>query len=151
MDSAIRQSLAILEDEFQNGDGLDLHEHSLSDLYTSLCVLINQQFAPVPVLALMWRISEDNAEDICVMLSSMSLAKMPTQMLDGREQCGVNIHDLHLDFCRHNAGRSGVEKLWHRRLLNGHMTTDTSLNAGISMDEVDNIRGFNMLEYLPRQ
>lgn len=142
LDTAIRISLTTLEEEHQSSED-GTCSLSVDELYESLCILDNQQFAPVPVLARMWGISEQKAEDVCVMLSSMSLAKMSTQTLDAREQCGAHIHDLHLDFCRQNASRNCTEKKWHSRLLNGHM------EKKVSFGDVNDLHGFNLLQYAP--
>lgn len=90
MESAIRLSLAALAAlaaECEKAErGIELNEHSVSDLYSSLCVLENHQIAPVSVLSRMWSVSESNAQKVCILLSSMSLAKTSKQTLDGREQ-----------------------------------------------------------------
>lgn len=152
LDYAIPVSLAALEDEVQKSrNGLQLlTSFSVHDLYTSLCVLQNQQFAPVSVLARMWNVNESNAIDICTISSSMSLAKISKQVFDGWEQCGLHIHDLHLDFCRRSADRSGDKKNWHRRLLNGHMTRAFAVNETDAADDTDGLHGLNMLECTPR-
>lgn len=118
----------------------------MSELYTSLCVLENQQFVPVSVLARMWSRTEASAEDFCMSLSSMSLAKVSTQMLDERKQHAVNI-----DFGRENASRSREEQSWHRRLLVGHLANDTISSEAFSSDAADDLRGINILEYTPRE
>lgn len=151
LDSAIRVSLSVLEADFEKNSGHDAVDQSVSELYISLCVLKNQQFMPLPVLALMWNTSEAKTEEICLLFCSMSLAKISTKhRIDGREECGLFIHDLHLDYCGQNAARSGNGKEWHRRLLNNHMSRVVSLKETGTEDGVDVPLGLNMLEYTPR-
>lgn len=130
LDNAIRLSLTALAAECEKTGGgiLKTTEYSVSALYASLCVLENQQFAPLPVLSRMWNVPDATAEDICKMFSSMSLAKMSTRTVDGTERRGLHIHDLHLAYCRRIAAQSGVEREWHRRLLEGHMPRNDSID-----------------------
>lgn len=147
LENAIRQSLAALaEDREENGRRVHEDEYSLSELYASVCILENQQFAPVPVLARMWNMSEANAENVCASFSSMSWAKISTHVLDGRKQSVLNIHDLHLEYCRRNADQSGEEIVRHRRLLNGHMNLNSALNEVGDGDDPNGALGLNMLE-----
>lgn len=63
LENAIQLSLAALvaEDREKTARGLrDVTEYSFSELYTSLCILESQQFAPVPVLARMWNRTPEN-------------------------------------------------------------------------------------------
>lgn len=151
LENAIRLSLTALAEECDtNARGVhESTEYSLSELYISLCVLENQQCVPIAVLARMWQTSESIAEEICFQFSTMSLAKISPLMLDGREQCVLHIHDLHLEYCRRNASRSGDERVWHRRLLNGHMAATDVLNEAV--DYSDGSPGFRMLEYEARK
>lgn len=152
LDYAIPVSLAALEDEIQNSrSGLQpLTSFSVSELYTSLSVLQNLQFAPVSVLARMWDVSDVNAVDICTMFSYMSSAKISKEEFDGREQCGLHIHDLYLDFCRQNVDRSDGAQKWHRLLLDGHLTRPNAVNETVPIDDPDSPLDLNMLEYTPR-
>lgn len=112
LESAIRLSLAALAADWEKRESR-MHESasfSLSELYTSLCILVNQQFVPVSVLSRMWNVSETKAETICTIFASMSLAKISVQILDGHEQCGLLIHDLYLDYCCQTATHFGVER-----------------------------------------
>lgn len=135
-------------DTITNGKGLTT-AFTVDELHTSLSVMDNQQFAPVSVLARMWNLPNGHAKDIRMMFTSMSLAKASTQHLDGKEECGFYIHALHLDFSRRNACRSGHERVWHRRLLNGHIRPNGSWNQTGAEDAVGSF-GLNMLEYTPR-
>lgn len=143
LQSAIRLSLDALAADWESRE---LKKYSASDLYTSLCVLENQQFAPVPVLSRMWDVSEAKAETICTIFRSMSLTKISIQMLDGREQCGLLIHDLYLEYYHQKASHGGDERLWHRRSLDGHMTGSPSWTGSDSEDHLDCRLSLNMLE-----
>lgn len=151
LDSAIRLSLGTLAQKFEVDGKYEPTEFSVSDLYTSLCVMQNRQLAPISVLARMWGVSEGKAEDICIIFCSMSLARLSTEIVgDGREECGLYVHELHLDYCRHRATDSGKEKEWHRSLLDSHLLAgDSSDEAGASGD-VDGPLGLRMLDYTPR-
>lgn len=120
---AIRLSISSLAAEWESRE---LAEYSESELYTSLSVVENQQLTPVSVLSRMWNVSETKAETICADFSMMSLTKISVLLLGDGEQCGLLIHDLHLEYCRQNATRGGDGRLWHRRLLDGLMTADVS-------------------------
>lgn len=80
----------------------------------------------------------------------MSLAKTWTQIFDGREQSGLHIHDLYLEYCRRSADRRGEKKERRRRLLNGHMIRNASLTESDTGDDVEGPLGLKMLEYEPR-
>lgn len=118
LENAIGLSLVALAAKCEKiGSGIELEDYSINELYGSLCVLENQQFAPVPVLSRMWNISEANAQKLCILFSSMSLAKTSTPMLAGHEQSALHIHDLHLEYCRQSETQSEDRREWHRRLL----------------------------------
>lgn len=88
LDSAIRHSIGALTADWEKRESR-MNESaifSLNEMYTSFSILVNQQFVPVSVLSRMWNVSETKAETICSIFSSMSLAKISTRMLDGREQ-----------------------------------------------------------------
>lgn len=76
LEAAIRVSLSSLERDLGKGP------FSIAELYTSLCVLHNQQVTPVLVLARMWNVTEAVERNICVMFSSMSLARTSSQKLE---------------------------------------------------------------------
>lgn len=121
LDNAIRLSLTSLAAESEkSGGGVLKAQYSVSELYASLCVFEKQQFVPVSVLSRMWNVPDEAAKDICNMFSSMSLAGLSTGAVDGCEQCGLYIHELHLAYCKQIAAQSGVEREWHRRLLQRH-------------------------------
>lgn len=145
LDSAISLSLSSLEEEAE-ADGKGRHRYTFREMYTSLCVLRHQQFAPVPVLSRMWDTTESSALDICLKYSSISLAKMTTQVRkNGRKELGLHIHDLQLNYCRTSSKNTGTSTEWHRRLLEGHLPLD-----GIAVNEKCDTLGLNMLEYTPR-
>lgn len=81
LDAAIVLSLDAPETDFEKKRSHESATISLGENYMSSCVMEHQQFLPVSVLALMWNISEANAEDICLMFSFMSLANISTQMI----------------------------------------------------------------------
>lgn len=61
------------------------------------------------------------------------------------------IHDLHLECCRHRASETDVEKLWHRRLLSGHVSPSISLDeSNVLLSTSEEPLGLNMLHYVPR-
>ncbi len=103
LNAGILLSLEYLEAEFlslKSKTNLRV-EHSISDLYTSLCVLENQGWVSVSVLSRLWRVDEGVATDVVNLLCEMSLATLhwrrPTT---GRsEVAGIMLHDLQLDFC----------------------------------------------------
>lgn len=147
LDSAIRLSLATLKEKLKRGAG----DNRIHELYSSLCVFQNQQFVPVHVLSLVWNTTEVDTSKICSLFGSMSLTTLSTRTLeDGGEECGLQVHDLHLQYCCQTASGSGDEKEWHRRLLDGHIPPNTFLDEdGGSLE--DNVAlGLNMLEYEPR-
>lgn len=55
LDSAISLSLKSLEQKTAN-EGSRNHRYNFREMYTSLCVLRNQQWAPSSVVALMWKL-----------------------------------------------------------------------------------------------
>lgn len=96
LDSAINLSLNSIEEMFAEGGGFKYpfkpyfeyvwdissdreektNKYTLREMYISLCVLKNQEFAPVGALVGMWKIGESNAMDVCMRFSSLSLAKL---------------------------------------------------------------------------
>lgn len=151
LENAIHLSLTALEVDFEKIGGHDSKEYYVRDLYDSLCVLKNQQAVPLSVLALMWNIPEAQTKNVSLSFSSISLAKISIQRrVQGNEECALHIYDLHLDYCRQNAVRNGNEQEWHRRLLNGHVAPNASLNETIDAFSVDGLLGLNLLEYSSR-
>lgn len=111
-----------------------------------LCVLRHLQVAPVSVLSRMWDTTESTALDVCMKYSSLSLAKMTTELRqNGTKESGLHIHDLQLNYCQTMTKKIGTSAEWHRRLLKGHLTVD-----GIVIFKNCNTLGLNMLEYTPR-
>lgn len=123
----------------------------MSEMYTSLSVFLKQQFAPVSVLARMWNLDNSSACHVCHELSSLLLAKMSSRSLEnGKEEIGVFIHDLHLEYCRDKAEKGAGTAQWHRRSLDGHIAQHT--NAESMRTAVDDETfGFNMLNFKPRR
>lgn len=135
LENQVPLSPAAIEAQLEkNGNGT----HLVRDMYSSLCVLESQQLMPVPVRALMWNVSEANAGDTCPLFSTMSLAKYSARTLhNGREELGLCVHDLHLDYSRKNAKQDGPEKEWHRRLLNGHLSCNVFVDETDARDDAD--------------
>lgn len=148
LDKAIDLSLdsIVIEPDEQG----NMPPYSIHQMYASLSILKAQQVAPIQVLARMWKISNMFAETICLLFTSMSLAKMSAQKFEnGDEECGFYVHDLQLKYCRQLAQKNGEEKEWHRRLLEGHMPRSVSPD-GESDDTDADVLGLNMLKYTPR-
>lgn len=82
----------------------------------------------------MWNMDVPSARKVCVEFYSMSLVKLTKRSLQAgeEEEDGIQIHDLHLDFCRHVAEQGQETPLWHRRLLNGHIKRNDSI-VGIEL------------------
>ncbi len=94
-------------------------DRSISDLYTSLCVLEHQAWVPVSVLRRLWELDEDAAMEVVRLFSDMSLATLRLGSESSRE-AGIVLHDLQLDFCQQQAEEKNKTSLWHARLLNGY-------------------------------
>lgn len=114
LEGAIKLSLDYLDSTVMTVPDVSA-AYSMYKMYTSFCVLENQQWISVSVLAKMWGIEDMSAESIAQMFSSLSLAKISVH----HNSVGVSIHDLHRDFCCQQ-GEDDVKK-WHFRLLFGHM------------------------------
>ncbi len=109
------------------------HRVQIRDLYTSLCVLTNQVCVTVSVLGRMWKLDEKLACDIAKLFCEMSLATLSWKSgNDVVEKSGLNLHHLHLDFCKQEAELNNSHSLWNSALLNGHL--EPPLN--ISLPEV---------------
>ncbi len=100
-------------------------EHSISDIYVSLCIFRNQAWIPVSVLGRLWKMDETLALGVVRILCDMSLAKlrlernrMGTSRVDG-----IVLHDLQLEFCRDQAAKRNKASQWHRELINGYLGT----------------------------
>lgn len=120
--AAIHLSLKYLDSELEDmTDSFDVvPRFSMYEMYTSLCVLKKQQWVPVSVLAKMWAVDYRCAEHIGMMFSFMSLGKTSVQQNDaGVRAAGLQIHDLHNDFCQEQ--ELSEKETWHFRLLKGHM------------------------------
>lgn len=111
--SSIKFSLSCLE---SIDGGRWTHSISFRELYSSLGCFTSEQCIPIPYLSCMWRIEESSAMEICLAFSSMSLAKMLNRRrADGKEECVLQIHDLHLDYCRNSAAER--ISLWRIRYV----------------------------------
>ncbi len=127
MNAGILLSLEYLDAEFMKWKvkcSLNT-EYSISELYTSLCILENQASISVDVLGRLWHIDKDAAMDVVSLFSSMSLATLRINRLSVEcpEVAGIVLHDLQLDFCRQQAAESNTSCLWHTQLLNGYLET----------------------------
>ncbi len=74
LNAGIELSLESLEAEFSQciaEHSLET-EHTVSDLYISLCMLSKQMWVPVSVLGRMWQFEEDAALDIVTLFCDMS-------------------------------------------------------------------------------
>lgn len=107
LDAAISPGLDSLEQCGELDGALDT-PYSLRKMYFSLCVLQNQQRALISILCRMWEAQHSFALEICVLFSSMSLCT-----ITDKDEYGVQIHDLHLEFTRRMAENTSVE--WYRR------------------------------------
>ncbi len=103
-------------------------DHSLKDLYTSLCVAENQAQIPVSVLCRLWQLDEDAVIDIVHLFRDMSLAVL-RQGSESFREFGIVLHDLQLDFCRHYAAKYNKTSLWHAQLLNGYLAASSEPRA----------------------
>lgn len=91
-------------------------------------MLEKQEWIPVDVLAKMWSIDFMSAEHLVLLLSSMSLAKTSAhESGEGASETCLSVHDLHHDFCGEQTKKNSDAKLWHFRLLRGHMPSLTYL------------------------
>lgn len=148
-EAAIDLSLRALEEKFQK-KGTCLH-YSVSDMYASFCVFRSQQFAPVAVLARMWNITTNLAMKICDGLASMSLTKMSSKsLICGTLECGMLIHDLHLDYCRQMAERKQETAKWHSRLLDGHLSLPGVIPTPVTASTVHHLPAIDVFNCLPR-
>lgn len=121
LDSAIRLSLNYLNSKLKSISNVAF-EHSIYQMYISLCVMEKQQWLPVAVLGRMWGVNDRNAARVAGLFKSMSLAKTSVQgNSDGKKELGLRIHDLHHDYCLRQAKTESEIEGWHFRLLKGHM------------------------------
>ncbi len=106
-------------------------EHTIRDLYTSLCVLKNQVWVPVSVLGRMWRLDEKLACDIAKLFCEVSLATLSFRKAehDATKKAGLTLHDLHLEFCKQEAESSNSHSEWHSALLSGYFGTTIKSNT----------------------
>ncbi len=95
-------------------------DRSISDLYTSLCVLEHQAWVPVSVLRRLWELDEDAAMDVVHLFSDMSLATLRLAGEASRE-AGIVLHDLQLDFCQRQAEKRNKASLCHAQILDGYV------------------------------
>ncbi len=148
LNAGILLSLEYLEVEFSQWKAqayLEL-EHTITDLYTSLCVLTNQTWAPVSVLSRLWKLDEDAAFDVANLFCGMSLATMEVRRTaDGcTEEPGVVLHDLLLDFCRRQSSKAKSFSAWHCQLLDGYLKSAEKADSGVSNPETaSSIFGFS--------
>ncbi len=130
MNAGICFSLQCLEPEYEKWKddyGVDT-KHTIKELYVSLCVLRNQGWIPVSVLSRLWKLDEYEAMKVANFFCGMSLATLRHQernvdgVVEGRsgKEKGLMLHDLHLDFCQHHAGRNKMIIYWHAELVNGY-------------------------------
>lgn len=119
--------------------------YSIQEMYASLCVLKPGQVVPVQVLGRLWNVSRYHAESVCLLFTSMSLAKMRVLRGGGGEEGGFYVHDLQLKYCRQLAQKSGQEEEWHRRLLEGHIPRGEKAGPADA-----DVLGLNMLKCSPR-
>ncbi len=124
LNAGILLSLECLEPEYEKWKedyGVDT-KHTIKDLYVSLSVLRNQGRIPVSVLSRLWKLDEMEA----LMVSSFFFCEMSLATLhchdrkvdcEGKAEKELMLHDLHLDFCRHQAQKNGTTAYWHSELL----------------------------------
>lgn len=148
--TAIQTSLDTLEGKLKSNG--QLYPYSVSEMYSSLCVLMKQQFAPIPVLALMWKLDISSASLVCQELASLSLATMSSRYLEdgGEEENGILLHDLHLDYCSCLAEEREGTAEWHRRLLDGHMAQKSHLKSTTAALDCDEAVNFYRLAHKSR-
>ncbi len=98
-------------------------EHTIIDLYASLCVLSNHVWVLVSVLSRMWKVDKKSALDIVNLFCEMSLAGISFRNtgVDAKEVAGLPLHDLHLEFCQQQAKSKNNESAWHAALLYGYL------------------------------
>jgi hypothetical protein len=68
---------------------------SLEKMYTSLCVMLKQGWAPMSMLKRLWGVEDEDAEDIAELLWTCSLASEEIR----NSQKWIKLHDLALDCC----------------------------------------------------
>ncbi len=97
LSDCIRLSLEYLESEFSDWKETNSVncEYSVSEMYSSLCVVTNQLWVPVFVLCRMLSSGQ------CEIFGEMSLAKPPYRTMGKNvsENPGIALHDLHLEYC----------------------------------------------------
>lgn len=115
-----------------------LVEHSVSELYTGLCVLENHSRVSISVLSRLSQLDKHVAFDVADLFCGMSLTTLPLRQTS--EGAGIVLHDLLLDFCQSQPGKMMNSSLWHIRLLNGYLERqDESPPAAASMQEIHSI------------
>ncbi len=126
LNASILLSLEFLQDEFVTRKLKT--DRSISDLYTSLCILEHQAWVPVSVLRRLWQLDEDEAMAVVHLFSDMSLATLRRGSESSRE-VGIVLHDLQLDFCQHQTEKKNKTSLWHAQLLSGYIAASNEPRA----------------------
>jgi WD40 repeat protein len=99
---------------------------SLEIMYAALCVLQNQEWAPVSMLKHLWGLNEVLlAEEVVGLLSKYGL--VAERIRNG--QRWVMLFDLALKYCSSQAALLGGVAYWHRRLLLGYRQDSLSENG----------------------
>ncbi len=133
-------------------------EHTISDLYTSLCVLEHQTWVPVSVLAVLWSLDEDATMDIVNLFCDMSLTtfrrRKPRSGFSEHAgsasrhygELGIVLHDLQLDFCQQQARKYKSSSFWHAQLLNGYLESSRTSSVDSAAKATQSI-----IRCVPRQ
>ena len=71
----------------------------MEELHRGLCVLQKQVWAPVTKLSYLWSVSEEEAQNVAILMGEMSLCDVVYLTVDGRKVLGLKVHDLIHDYC----------------------------------------------------
>ncbi len=126
LNASILLSLEFLQDDFVTRE-LNT-DHSISDLYTSLCVLQHQARVPLSVLGRLWQLDEDTVMYVVGLFSELSLATLRPACEFSRE-AGIVLHDLLLDFCQQQAEERNKTCFWHAQLVDGYVAAPNEQRA----------------------
>jgi WD40 repeat protein len=100
---------------------------SWTDLYISLGVLESSNpRVPVGLLARMWNVSIETAEEICKTFATFALCQLSDDQRPDERR--LQLHDLQLAYCKARPNPFASLKFtaseWHARLINGLIQTD---------------------------
>lgn len=104
------------------------------DIFVGLCVLRRQKWTPLSTVQALFGLERSCMEQICRQLSRQSLISIRqnsdvedsifnifTNEESDSDELFIFVHDLILEICCLEASEKGGSKIWHRRLLNGHI------------------------------